>query len=75
MDLMSDWLNNKKIIWEDTSMVDKPCHELNFCPYGQLVEEFPLREKRNQYSCTCFGHDCPVFYHGEMMMEAEHASR
>ena len=67
---MSYWLNNKKIIWDyNTEGLFKPCHELGWCPYGQLVEEFPLRDKHNEYSCGAFGHDCPVFYHAEGISE------
>ena len=54
---MSNWLNNKKKIWKD---IVKPCRMCGFCPYGQLVEEFPL-EDRTEVSCKIFGHDCPAF--------------
>jgi len=33
------WLNTEKRIWQD---IVKPCKLCGFCPYGQLVEEFPL---------------------------------
>jgi len=57
------WLNTKKIIAPKAS---KPCRKLGYCPYGQLVEEFPIRAKRHRkYSCPVYGHDCPVFYHKE----------
>ena len=64
---MSKWLNTKHLV-KDTSFVVKPCHKLRFCPYGQLVEEFPL-EERNERSCKVFGHECPVFYHAEAFAE------
>lgn len=60
------WLNNKKIVVKD---IEKPCHKLNYCPYGQLIEEFPLTKKRTKFSCKTFGHNCPVFYHAENMIE------
>jgi len=63
---MSEWLNTKKPIFKK---VVKPCKLCGFCPYGQLVEEFPLN--RNEMSCEVFGHDCPVFYHAEFMAEEE----
>ena len=44
--------------------VFKPCNELGWCPYGPLVEQFPLKGKSN-ISCSVFGHDCPVFYVAE----------
>lgn len=63
---MSKWINNKFIRFKD---VIKPCHITSYCPYGQLVEEFPLRKKRNKFSCEVFGHDCPCFYHTELFAE------
>lgn len=65
---MSKWINNKVLIWTEKE-VTKPCHVLGFCPYGQLVEEFPIKKKRNNLSCKTFGHDCPVFYHAETIIE------
>ncbi len=63
---MGEWLNTKTIIIKD---IEKPCHKLKYCPYGQMVEEFKIRSKRNKFSCKTFGHDCPVFYHAENMAE------
>ena len=80
---MSEWLNTtiRKFKSDD---IDKPCHKLGFCPYGQLVEEFPLHPEFEEqdlnkvaregkldtgYNCKVFGHDCPVFYHAERIME------
>ena len=37
---MSKWLNNKYLWYKST--LEKPCNKLHYCPYGQLVEEFPL---------------------------------
>jgi hypothetical protein len=33
------WINNEVPLWKD---VVKPCKLCGFCPYGQLVEEYPL---------------------------------
>ena len=33
------WLNTEKVVNPD---IEKPCIKLRYCPYGQLVEEFPL---------------------------------
>lgn len=33
------WINNEVPMWEH---VIKPCKLCGFCPYGQLVEEYPL---------------------------------
>ena len=40
--------------------VSKPCHQLGYCPYGPLVENFPL-DKNSTLRCEVFGHDCPVY--------------
>lgn len=64
--MKSIWLNIKRIIFKTTK---KPCHELGWCPYGQLVEEFRIRKTRNRFSCKVFGHDCPAFYHRENFTE------
>lgn len=69
---MSKWLNNKRIV-NDQSL-KKPCHKLKYCPYGQLVEEFPLHPKvRNmetrKIECKVFGHDCPAYYMKEDFSE------
>ncbi len=53
------WVNNKKVI---APKADKPCLKLKFCPYGQVVEIYPLRMKKSKLSCPIFGHDCPVHY-------------
>lgn len=47
----------------------KPCWILGFCPYGILVESFPLLEERNDESCKVYGHQCPVFTVGEKLAE------
>lgn len=41
--------------------IDKPCYKLKYCPYGPLVEKFPLREEGDKMGCGVFGHQCPVF--------------
>ena len=51
----------------------KPCNELKYCPYGYLVEFFPL-EERDEYSCGVFGHDCPVYYLAEGFMDDDGGS-
>jgi hypothetical protein len=108
-------LNNKYRLWK-VGQIEKPCHKCGFCPYGQLVEEFPIYEKAkvyarkhnlwvkwietpegrymgrwekcdkndpektedlnvavelvdDPYSCQVFGHNCPIYYCGEMVTE------
>ena len=51
--------------------VCKPCWELKYCPYGPLVEEFPLQQERDYRSCRIFGHDCPVFHVAEPITETK----
>lgn len=57
--------------------IEKPCGILGWCPYGPLVEDFPLHGQMHgdaefgrqplatPSSCMVFGHDCPVFYVAE----------
>jgi hypothetical protein len=121
---VSVWLNTTKRIWPpDGSPIEKPCWSLGWCPYGQLVEAYPLHPEADQlarekgwfvrwdatphtedngvtypgswqqcepehpearpdinrllhegyletgYNCLTFGHDCPVFYHAELIEE------
>ena len=58
--------------WFPSSFHGKPCMRLGYCPYGVLVEEFPLRHGSDE-SCRCslFGHDCPVYYVAEDVIEGE----
>lgn len=63
-----NWGDN--IDWKKrVKAVCKPCWELKYCPYGPLVEEFPLKEDRDSQSCLIFGHDCPVFTMAEPFTE------
>ncbi len=64
--MVSEWLNTSKIIDQN---VKKPCHRLGLCPYGKLVEEFPIREQVNEYTCKVFHHDCPIYYQVEYTSE------
>ncbi|KKK51148.1 hypothetical protein LCGC14_3117880 [marine sediment metagenome] len=62
------WINNEKIIKSNLKKV-KPCHTCGYCPYGCMVEAFPLKRKSTEISCIVFGHDCPMFYNGEDLSE------
>lgn len=66
--VVKSWLNTTHVI-ADTLGLDKPCHKLGYCPYGQLVEEFPISKKPTKLSCKIFGHNCPAFYHAENITE------
>jgi len=60
-----------KVNWERrVKAVCKPCWELKYCPYGPLVEQFPLRHQSEMH-CRIFGHDCPVFYVAEPLTETK----
>lgn len=48
----------------------KPCHDLGWCPYGSLGEDFkPYTIDNNKFICKLFSHFCPVFYHAEFISE------
>jgi len=55
--------------------VCKPCWELKYCPYGPLVEDFPLKPVPDEQSCRIFGHDCPVFSMAEPFTETKELRR
>ena len=63
--------------------ITEPCKTLDYCPYGCLVEYFPLHGKLAQWNsislrwirkplprakaCKKFGHDCPAYYVAEIL--------
>ena len=49
---------------------EKPCIKLEYCPYGPLVENFPLAAT-GEMKCEIFGHDCPAYYVAEKVMIEE----
>ena len=57
-----DWSNEMYVREKD---VPKPCLKLGYCPYGKLVDEFPLLLDRDVCSCPVFGNQCPVHYLAE----------
>ena len=61
-----------RINWKKrVKAVCKPCWEIKYCPYGPLVEEFPLKSEPDSQSCRIFGHDCPVFHVAEPLTETK----
>lgn len=60
---------NKRIKYDKINAICKPCWELNYCPYGSLVEDFPIED--DEYSCLVFGHQCPVFSIAEPYTETK----
>jgi len=64
-----------------TRNVCKPCWELKYCPYGPLVEDFPLpsseqlSENDLEKRCSIFGHLCPVFFVNEPFTETKSLRR
>jgi len=70
MGSIQEW--GEKVNWEErVKAVCKPCWELKYCPYGPLVEDFPLKSENDEKSCRIFGHDCPVFYVAEPLTETK----
>jgi hypothetical protein len=54
----------------------KPCWELKYCPYGVLVEGFPIpHDPSNPKGCRIFGHECPVFHVAESVSETKELRR
>ena len=47
----------------------KPCKDLGYCPYGQMVEDFPHLNEKDIWRCGVFGHQCPVTYVAEPFMD------
>lgn len=58
---------NKGVIVHENA--EKPCHTLQWCPYGNLAESFRLRNLYSKYTCLVFDHDCPSFYVSEQVTE------
>jgi hypothetical protein len=46
----------------------EPCHVLNYCPYGALVEDFPYHPE--EHRCDITGHECPAFTVSEDVVAA-----
>lgn len=72
--LFKEWkkqIENK----ERPNVVCKPCWELKYCPYGVLVEEFPIGERGAFKDCIIFNHECPVFYVAEPFTETKEKRR
>lgn len=64
--VLNCWLNTE---YKKMDKAVKPCWVLHFCPYGPLVEYYPITE--SEFSCDVFGHDCPVFYNAEAFEDGE----
>ncbi len=67
----SEWVNVKKLL-KKNSKKEKPCHLLGYCPYGGIVEMFPLEDlevEGQKVNCETFGHHCPMFYNAEDIKE------
>ncbi|MFW9880514.1 MAG: hypothetical protein ACFFG0_46185 [Candidatus Thorarchaeota archaeon] len=62
-----DWFNEGIIV---NNKFGKPCHELGWCPYGSLGDDFrPYDFNNNEIICKIFSRSCPVFYHAEHISE------
>lgn len=69
-DSISEWVKSRK--WDKkVKAVCKPCWEIKYCPYGPLVEDFPIAEHDDEKRCIIFGHQCPVFSVAEPFTETK----
>lgn len=61
-----------RINWKQrVKAVCKPCWEIKYCPYGPLVEQFPLPSEGDDRACRIYGHVCPVFIVAEPFTETK----
>lgn len=66
----SKW--GEKINWEKrVKAVCKPCWEIKYCPYGPLIEEFPIIDEDDNKRCIIYGHICPVYRVAEPFTETK----
>ena len=62
----------EKVGWKKrVKAICKPCWEIKYCPFGPIVEDFPITLEPTEKSCRIFGHDCPVFYTAEPFTETK----
>lgn len=67
---IAEWIKSRK--WDKKAKaVCKPCWEIKYCPYGSLVEDFPIAELTDEKRCLIFGHQCPVFSVAEPFTETK----
>jgi hypothetical protein len=57
---------------KDSPPIYFPCQEYRVCPYGVLVEDFPLGSNvegsdEEKLVCEIFGHVCPYHYVAELI--------
>lgn len=52
------------------SAICKPCWEINYCPYGEMIETFPVSTDKD-FGCRIFGHICPVYLVAEPFTETK----
>lgn len=57
------------VLQKREAAVCKPCWELRYCPYGVLVEGFPIPDEGSPKCCRVYGHECPVFHTAEPITE------
>lgn len=67
---ISDWVKSRQ--WtKKAKAICKPCWEIKYCPYGPLVENFPIAKENDDKRCLIFGHQCPVFSVAEPFTETK----
>lgn len=68
--VFSKW--GQKINWNKrVKAVCKPCWEIKYCPYGPLVEYFPIGKENDQKVCIIYGHICPAYKVAEPFTETK----
>lgn len=68
--VFSKW--GQKINWNKrVKAVCKPCWEIKYCPYGPLVESFPIGKENDSKRCIIYGHICPVYKVAEPFTETK----
>ncbi len=55
----------------EDDFLEKPCRKLGYCPYGALVEKYPLSMFKSRVRCNVFGHECPVYHEAEGFIDEE----
>jgi len=42
----------------------KPCHQLKYCPYGELIYTLRENDSTSEMTCKLYNRTCPIFYLG-----------
>lgn len=50
----------------------KPCYDLGYCPYGELIYALRKCESLTKMTCKLYSRTCPVFYLGCGFSDKKH---